>query len=175
MSDLAAIVAAHSDAVWRTAFRLLGNEHDARDCLQETFLAALRLAPAGDVRHWRSLLVRIATRRAIDQLRRRYQTAAMLSTLPESAAGPPVADTPAARLEREEFREQVRQALALLPPDQAEAFWLRHLEGLAPLEVARVMAIEPGHARVLVHRAAAGLRRALGPSYGPASLAEESP
>jgi DNA-directed RNA polymerase specialized sigma24 family protein len=42
-------------------------------------------------------------------------------------------------------------------------------------EVAELMDIEPGHVRVLVHRAAIGLRTLLGPSFGPAPVAEESP
>ena len=44
MSDLEAIVDAHSDVVWRTVYRLVNHYDDARDCYQETFLAAVRLA-----------------------------------------------------------------------------------------------------------------------------------
>jgi DNA-directed RNA polymerase specialized sigma24 family protein len=39
------VVAAHADAVWRTAFRLLNNREDALDCYQQTFLDAMRLDP----------------------------------------------------------------------------------------------------------------------------------
>ena len=72
MNDFDAIVAAHSAAVWRTAYRLLNHRDDALDCHQETFLAALRLQRT-DVRHWRGLLLRIATQKAIDRLRQRYR------------------------------------------------------------------------------------------------------
>jgi RNA polymerase sigma factor (sigma-70 family) len=174
MTDLDAIVAAHSEAVWRTAYRLLNNHEDALDCYQETFLAALRLSTGGDVRHWRTMLVRIATRRAIDRLRNRYRVAqAALNVPTREAIRVPVAP-PYARAEAFEFHEQVRRALATLPPQQAEAFWLRHLEDLSPNEVADALGIDPGHVRVLVHRAAASLRTILGPSFGPEPISEPS-
>lgn len=175
MTDLNAIIAAHSEAVWRTAYRLLNNRDDALDCYQETFLAALRLSAGDEVRHWRTMLVRIATRRAIDRLRERYRVEqAALNVHMRDAIRIPV-EPPYARAEAVELHEQVRRALATLPPQQAEAFWLRHLEQLSPHDVAESMVIEPGHVRVLVHRAAASLRTLLGPSLGHAPLSEELP
>jgi RNA polymerase sigma-70 factor (ECF subfamily) len=174
MSDLDAVVRAHSDAVWRTAYRLLNSHEDALDCYQETFLAALRLSRCEPVRNWRAILLRIATRRAIDRLRQRYDSAKSSGSLEQLALGS-VVEAPDARAQGEELHEQVRRALATLPPQQAEAFWLRHLEELSPGDVAELMGIEPGHVRVLVHRAAAGLRALLGPSFGPAPVSEELP
>jgi RNA polymerase sigma-70 factor (ECF subfamily) len=175
MSELNAIVAAHSDAVWRTAYRLLNNREDALDCYQETFLVALRLSATDEIRHWRTMLLRIATRRAMDQLRQRYQSEKRASRLHQLSSGRSPVEGPDAHAQCEELQEQVRKALATLPPQQAEAFWLRHLEQLSSDEIAQLMGVEPGHARVLVHRAAAGLRNLLGPSYGPAFISEESP
>jgi RNA polymerase sigma factor (sigma-70 family) len=174
MNDLDAIVAAHSDAVWRTAYRLLNNHEDALDCYQETFLAALRLSRTDEIRHWRTMLLRIATRRAVDRLRQRYHREQTSETLERLALARAPAESPDARAQDEELREQVRRALATLPPQQAEAFWLRHVEQLSPTDVAELMGIEQGHLRVLVHRAAAGLRTLLGPSFGPAPISEDS-
>jgi len=174
MSDLTAIITAHSEAVWRTAYRLLGHHEDALDCYQETFLAAWQLASKGEIRHWRTLLVRIATRRAIDRLRQRYQRDKALDSPEQLLQGRPV-EEPDVRVQGEELQEQVRRGLGTLPAEQAEAFWLRHLEQLDVGEVAELMNIEPGHVRVLVHRAALGLRVLLGPSFGPAPISEESP
>jgi RNA polymerase sigma-70 factor (ECF subfamily) len=175
MNELDAVVAAHSDAVWRTACRLLNDYNDALDCYQETFLAAVRLSQAGQVRHWRTLLVRIATRRAIDRLRQRYQRENSSQDLDQLSLGQSAADAPDARAQGEELHEQVRRALAKLPPQQAEAFWLRHIEQLSPDEVAELMDLDPGHVRVLVHRAAGGLRELLGPTFGHTPIPEESP
>ena len=175
MTDFEAIVAAHSSAVWRTAYRLLANREDALDCCQETFLDALRVSGRGPVRHWRSLLVRIATRRAIDRLRERYRRDEKTNSCEQLATLPAAEMAPDAPVQCAELREHVRRALAELPPQQAEAFWLRHVEQLSPAEIAEQLQIEPGNLRVLVHRAAAGLRRLLGPSFGLAPISEESP
>ena len=172
MSDLEAIVDAHSDAVWRTVYRLVNHYDDARDCYQETFLAAVRLAGDESVRNWRPTLLAIATRRALDRLRARYRDRESLAALALNQA-PAVAGSPSTESEREELRELVRRALTTLASQQAEAFWLRHLEELDVEEVAAQMAIEPGHVRVLVHRAAARIRAILGPTYGPAPISEE--
>jgi RNA polymerase sigma-70 factor, ECF subfamily len=175
MIDLESLVAVHSEAVWRTIYRLLNHHEDALDCYQETFLAAVRLADAGEVRHWRAMLVTIATRRAVHRLRERYRNDQAKERVAEAASGRSVVAPPDAAAQERELQERVRRALATLPALQAEAFWLRHLEQLSPAEVATAMQIEPGHVRVLVHRAAAGLRELLGPSYGPRSFSEESP
>jgi len=172
MSNLEAIVDAHSDAVWRTVYRLVNHYDDARDCYQETFLAAARLADGKPVRNWRTTLLAIATRRAIDRLRARYREQESLGTLAVHGDRT-AAESPSAAAEHEELQELVRRALTTLPSQQAEAFWLRHLEQLEVDQVAAQLAIEPGHVRVLVHRAAVAIRSILGPAYGPASISEE--
>jgi RNA polymerase sigma-70 factor, ECF subfamily len=154
------IVTAHADAVWRTAFRLLNNREDALDCYQQTFLDAMRLDDRA-ARNWHAALCCIATRRAMDQLRRRYReqqvtTRADIELTTDASPDQPALD--------EELRQQIRQALTTLPPQHAEAFWLRHIEGMSPNEVAKEMDIEPGNVRVLVHRAAGKLKQLLGDS-----------
>jgi RNA polymerase sigma factor (sigma-70 family) len=152
------IVAAHADAVWRTACRLLNNHADALDCYQDTFMDAMRL-DGRTVRNWEATLRSIATRRAIDQLRRRYrdQKVQPLTDYEEAKD-----ERPEHRATAEEFRQQVRLALATVSPQQAEAFWLRHIEQLDSNEIAKQMDLQPGNVRVLVHRAAEQLRQILG-------------
>jgi RNA polymerase sigma factor (sigma-70 family) len=172
MSNLEAIVEAHSDSVWRTVYRLVNHYDDARDCYQERFLAAVRLAGGAPVRNWRTTLVAIATRRAIDRLRTRYRDREALAAHALQCARSSV-ELPSSEAEHGELRELVRRVLTTLPSAQAEAFWLRHLEQLDVDEVALQLAIEPGHVRVLVHRAAVAIRAILGPAYGPEPISEE--
>ena len=40
--DWPAIVREHGPLVWRTALRILGDDSEAADCYQETFISALR-------------------------------------------------------------------------------------------------------------------------------------
>lgn len=162
MPNLEAIVAENADVVWRIACQLLSNEDDARDCYQQTFLDAMRLE-AKSVKDWRSMLCRITTRRAMDLLRKRYRDR---EVFPRSAEEPHQDNPPDKQLMNDEFREEVRQALATLPTQQAEAFWLRHIEQLPPTEIADQLNVQPGHVRVLVHRAAKHLRITLKANYG---------
>ena len=142
--------------------RLLSNEQDARDCYQQTFLEATRLRNES-VNNWRSLLSSIATRRAMDQLRKRYRHR---KSFIDSDVEPTVDIPPDRELIGEEFRQQVRTVLATLPEQQAEAFWLRHLEQQPPSDIAKRLGIQVGHVRVLVHRAIQHLRRELASEHG---------
>ncbi len=163
MPDAQALIEQHGDAVWRTAARLLPNPDDARDCYQDTFLAALKLPDPAAVRNWSALLRKIATRRAMDRLRlkyRRKESPAQLDTFPASDRR---LDAPGARLEAMELREQVRDALCELPERQAEAFWLRHMEQMTHEQVAEQLETTSANARQLVHRATEALRRKLCP------------
>ncbi|MEM7680766.1 MAG: sigma-70 family RNA polymerase sigma factor [Planctomycetota bacterium] len=175
MTDPQTILDRHGEAVWCTAYRLLGNREDAHDCYQETFVAALRRDASEPVRHWPALLRRIATCRAMDRLRQRYA---------EPAPGPPVdrfplvddrAPAPSDRLEQQELLQQVRVELGRMPERQAEAFWLRHMEQMSPDEIATQMDVSPANARQLVHRAADRLRVALAEQDAPEQDAPLNP
>lgn len=163
MSDIEAVLREHGDAVWQTIYRIWPNESDARDCYQQTFLDVMRIDES-KVKNWRALLCRIATRRAMDQLRRKYRNQERFS----SADVDLVPQQPSEdRLAYDELRRAVRDSLAQVPPSQSEAFWLRHVEQLSPVEIAEQMNIQAGHVRVLVHRAIEHLRRSLNFSLCP--------
>jgi RNA polymerase sigma factor (sigma-70 family) len=166
MTVSADIVAAHADAVWRTVYRLLNNREDALDCYQQTFVDAMRL-DGRNVRNWKSTLCCIATRRAMDQLRRRYRDQ-NIQTLTNTQLSKQ--QLPDQRVLDDEFRRQVRDALATLPDQQAEAFWLRHVEQLDSQEIALQMNLQPGNVRVLVHRASEQLRQLLGTTYAAETM-----
>ncbi len=188
MPDWPEIVEREGGAVWRTAYRLLGNRADADECFQEVFLAALEVSRREPVRDWGALLRRLAAARAVDRLRRRYR----------HREDRPVVDwdaltgsspSPSQGAEDAERAESLRAALACLPPNQAEAFCLHHLEDWSYREIAVHLAISVDAVGVLLHRARKRLRERLessaevprvagrgpAPHPGPASLPEESP
>src|SRR5260221_7299934 len=67
-----ALVERHSRAVFRLAYRMTGNEHDAEDVVQETFLKAYRRMAQFESRaQFGSWLHRIAANCAFDLLRAR--------------------------------------------------------------------------------------------------------
>ena len=71
MTDWEAVVSQHLAIVRRTVYRLVGNHADAWDCIQETFLEAVKIERRDVVRNWPALLRRLATARALDLLRLR--------------------------------------------------------------------------------------------------------
>jgi RNA polymerase sigma-70 factor (ECF subfamily) len=163
MPDWQEILSRDGRAVWQTAYRILGNRADAEECFQEAFLAALEFSRREEVQHWRALLLRLVTARAVDRLRRRRrqaarQQAADWDTLPDHAPTPPQI------AEDAELSECLRTALGRLPSKQAEAFCLHCLEGWSYQEVARQLAVSVGSVGVLLHRARKRLRQLLGVS-----------
>jgi RNA polymerase sigma factor (sigma-70 family) len=162
--DWPTVVRVHGPTVWQTVYRLLGTAEEARDCYQEVFLMAVQAARRGPVVNWSAFLRATATRRAIDHLRRRRVRKRRwgIGLIGEEPVdpGPGVA----AGMEQEDLCERVRRLLAELPPRQAQAFWLRHMEQASVEEIARQLEIAPGNVYVLLNRAGMRLREALGVS-----------
>lgn len=161
--------------VWRTAYRLLNHHEDAWDCYQETFFEAVKLSALEPVANWPALLKAVASRRAIDRLRRRLAEQnrnAGDAFLPLIASGE---IDPSRGMQDDELRTWLREALGRLPAPQAQAFWLRNMEGLSYQGIAEQMAIQPSAVGVLLHRAKKRLRQMLGARDIESSPVEPSP
>jgi RNA polymerase sigma-70 factor, ECF subfamily len=70
-------------------------------------------------------------------------------------------DLPEERLASAETLERVREAIGALPPSQARVIWLLDVLGWTSLEVRNALELSETNQRVLLHRARAGVRRAL--------------
>jgi len=145
---------------WRAAFRLLGNASDADDCLQEAVLAAVQLSRREPIANWRALLTRLASTRAMDQLRQRYRSRISAGAFDQVAAlvDPHDAGDTA---QLEELRAQLRIALAQISQEQATAFCLCAIEGWTYTEAGEQLRSPPNTIGVLVHRARQRLRELL--------------
>ncbi len=172
MPDWPEIIEREGGAVWRMAYRLLGNRADADECFQDVFVAALEVSRREPVRDWGALLRRLAATRSMDRLRRRYRRGEGGPAVDwETLIGP--SPSPSQGIEDAERAESLRAALAALPPNQAEAFCLHHLEGWSYREIAGHLAISVERRRgaaapgtEAVARAAGIVRR--GPARGGA-------
>ena len=158
------MVAREGPAVWRAVRRVVGNDADAEDVFQETFVAAVELSRREPVRQVRGLLLRLAHARAIDRLRRRYRRAgredsAEAETNFESVANP--APPPHEVAAASELSARLREALAGLPPRQAEVFCLFCLEGWTYQEISERLEISIDVVGVTIHRARAKLKTLL--------------
>ena len=161
MTDWQRVVSEHSDAVRQTAWRLVGNEADAADCLQEAFMAAVKVSRNRRVRNWRGLLKVLATRRALDKLRSRIRQSARSSSLADWSAVASPAPGPVQTAEAAELAARLRLALPQLSPAQAEVFCLRHLDDLSYRQIAGQLDIKMSAVGVLLHRARTRLREIL--------------
>src|SRR5262245_46145560 len=108
MADWAAIVAEHGPQVWRTVFRILNHYADAHDCYQDAFRAACQLTPR-DPADWGRILTCLATRKAVDLLRKRIR-AARVGPL-DVAAEPATDDDPAQSVRMAELLDKLRAGL----------------------------------------------------------------
>ncbi|MCW2819165.1 MAG: polymerase, sigma 29 subunit, SigE, partial [Marmoricola sp.] len=155
------IVTDHSARVYRLAYRLTGNGHDAEDLTQEVFVRVFRSLHTyrpGTMEGW---LHRITTNLFLDQARRKQRI--RFDALSDEAAGrlPSALPTPdVAQMDRL-FDADVEAALASLAPDFRAAVVLCDVEGLTYEEIADVLGLKLGTVRSRIHRGRAQLRAAL--------------
>jgi RNA polymerase sigma-70 factor, ECF subfamily len=157
-----------SPAIWKTAYRLVGNRDDAADCVQETFLSAMRHGNSKPVANWSAFLQRIATARALDCLRKRYHRSAHREPGPvDWARLPDLRPDPQRLAEGSELLQGLLHALVELPGQQAEALCLRYLAELEYREIAETLEISPNSVGALLHRARESLRQVLSHFVAP--------
>ena len=163
MTDWEAVVSRHVGVVRRTVLRLVGNHADAWDCIQETFLEAVKIDRREPVRNWPGLLKRLATVRALDLLRARSRHRNRRS--PDAAAEQAMSrePNPSCQAEASELADRLRAAVGRLPRRQAEVFCLSCFEQMTSEEVAEQVGISPAAARMLLCRARRRLERLLEP------------
>jgi RNA polymerase sigma factor (sigma-70 family) len=161
MTDWSSIVEQHGPLVWQTVYRLLIHEADAADCFQRVFLAAIQLEQKQPIRHWPALLKKLATARALDQLRSRYRHHQRMQPLGEQNYVDPRLFDPGEHAIESELAEELRVALTELEPIAAEIFCLANLEGWSYEAIAEHWGMTSNHVGVLLNRTRAALRKKL--------------
>jgi RNA polymerase sigma factor (sigma-70 family) len=154
---LSRLVETQSSLVWRTLCRLLGAHDGVEDCFQETFLEFLSCAGKAQIDHPAALLVRIATRRAIDRIRRRSAARRTVRTLADEDAATSQLEPSLAAI-GQELADALRAALATLPEQQSAVFVMTQLEHLSHADVAAALGVRLNHVAVLLFRARAALQ-----------------
>lgn len=163
-------ISAHSPGVYRVALRLMRDEAEAEDVMQETFLNAFRAIGSFDGRSSLSTwLYRIAHNSALMRLRR-----ARPDTL--SVDGPELSDDEGALVPQQLFdwcclpeqefasseaRSELEAAIRALPEKLRAVFILRELEGLSTEETAQALEVSDDVVKTRLHRARMGLRERL--------------
>ena len=169
------LVERHSRVIFRVAYRMTGNEHDADDVVQETFLRAYRQLDAFEERaNFSTWLHRIAVNCALDLLRARARhdkhRAGMTSGEGDEEHEREIASSdpqPDRLLLSAELQQHVAAAMEKLSGNERTAFILRHFEGMPVEEIGQTLGIQVNAAKHTIFRAVRKLREALEPLVRP--------
>lgn len=165
----------HGGRLLSVARRMMRNEEDARDCLQEAFLSAFRSIDRFEAKaQLGTWLHRIVVNACLMKLRsqKRKPEEPVDPQLPEFDAygfriGP--TEMPPASvdelLERQEVRDQLREAIDSLPENHRTVLVLRDIEELDTAEAAEMLGLTSGAVKVRLHRARLALRERIGSSF----------
>jgi RNA polymerase sigma-70 factor (ECF subfamily) len=155
------VVREHSGRVFRLAYRLTGNRHDAEDLTQDVFIRVFRSLSSYKPGTFEGWLHRITTNLFLDQVRRkqRIRFDALADDAADRLSGrePP----PDRAITDNMLDADVQRALDELAPDFRAAVVLCDIEGLSYEEIATTLDIKLGTVRSRIHRGRAQLRSAL--------------
>src|SRR5882762_5013248 len=168
------LVERHSHNVYRLAYRMAGNAHDAEEIVQEAFLRGYqKLKQFAGQANFGTWVYRIAANYAIDRLRqRKVEDARREQPSRESEDGTEMdplaqlkdsAPSPERLAASSQLALRLQQALQELTPAERTAIVMRHWEGSGIEEIAAVLKSSTTAAKNTVFRAVQKLRAALGP------------
>ncbi|MEP9392153.1 MULTISPECIES: RNA polymerase sigma factor SigE [Gordonia] len=145
------LVREHADRVYRLAYRLSGNQHDAEDLTQETFIRVFRSLSNYRPGTFEGWLHRITTNLFLDMVRRRSKI--RMEALPEEYDRVP-ADTPdPQQVYADAYLDaDLQAALDSLSPEFRAAVVLCDIEGLSYEEIAATLGVKLGTVRSRIHR-----------------------
>jgi len=155
------VVREHSARVYRLAYRLTGNSHDAEDLTQEVFVRVFRSLDSYVPGTFEGWLHRITTNLFLDMARRRQRIRFEgLAEETEARLGGSE-PTPAEAFDDRHLDSDIHAALMGLAPEYRAAVVLCDIEGLSYEEIADTLGVKLGTVRSRIHRGRAQLREAL--------------
>ncbi|KPK00950.1 MAG: hypothetical protein AMS20_14545 [Gemmatimonas sp. SG8_28] len=157
--DYAILVQRYQDVLYRHALRMVGQPDEAADLVQAAFIKGYeQLASCRDPERVGAWLFRIGANQCRDYLKnwRRKKV-----ELDETSAPASESENPEGTTLRGELMEQIHRALDRLPPDEREAFVLKHIEGLSYKEISVLLEASVPALKMRVHRARESLQELL--------------
>jgi RNA polymerase sigma-70 factor (ECF subfamily) len=163
------LLSKYKRAVYNLAWRMVGEEEDAKDVTQEAFIRAFKSLSTYDTsRPFRTWLFRITTNLCIDYLRRRRAGVQSLDAMrPADEDGWRTADLedpspgPDVQHDMAEQRRMLDRLVEALPPRYKVVILLRHGRDLSYNEIAEVLRVPVGTVKARIHRAHNLLRLSL--------------
>jgi RNA polymerase sigma-70 factor (ECF subfamily) len=172
--EFSRLVDTYSTKIYQLAVKMLNQQEDAEDILQETFIKAYRGLKTFDGRSKISTwLFRIATNEALMVLRKKYPVFVSIDEPVETEEGEQepiqIIDwccLPENELLSEEARERLDEAVQLLPESLKVVFLLRDINDLSTQETADVLGLTETAVKTRLSRARLRLREILSAYYG---------
>lgn len=155
-------MSAHTPRLMALARRMLRDEAEAEDVVQESFIRLWRMAP-----NWRSGKARLSTWMHRVALNLCYDRLRKARPVDEEA--PDIADDadgPAQALHQNQLSARVHSAIQNLPPRQRAAIALCHFEEMSNIEAAEILEISVEAVESLLSRARRALKASLAAEAG---------
>lgn len=160
--EWADVVARYADAVYTMAFRLTGDDEEARDLAQDVLLRLHRSLSRYREGNFEGWLYRTTLNVFRDRLRKRKRLRE--EELPPDPTPLMGADEPVEEgVLSAELSDVVQAAIVRLPPEYREAVVLRDLQGRSYDEIAGILDVPTGTVRSRIHRGREQLRQILQP------------
>lgn len=144
------------DKLYRFAYRIVGNDMDAQDVIQEVLIKLWKkkddLINVDNKEAW---CMTVTRNLAIDWLRKKKMSTQDIET---SYSVKDSADTPYEKIERQSIVDSVRASIQSLPSKQSQAIHLRDIEGYSYKEIAEMMDINVGQVKILIFRGRQALK-----------------
>lgn len=155
------VVRTHSARVYRLAYRLTGNQHDAEDLTHDVFIRVFRSLDSYRPGTFEGWLHRITTNLFLDRARRKQRIRFDALTDEFAARLPSRLTGPEEHFDIAHLDGDIQQALDALSPTFRAAVVLCDIEGYSYEEVAQTLGIKLGTVRSRIHRGRSQLRQAL--------------
>jgi RNA polymerase sigma-70 factor (ECF subfamily) len=154
----------HASAIINLAYRMVGNQAEAEDLAQETFLAAFKALPAfrADAK-FSTWLYRIASNKCKDWLRVKRPGQGQHDVDVDEQLDLHVVEdrTPETLLSQQQVAQQLERAIQRLPVLYREAFVLKHIEGLSYEEMEDIVGVSGDTLKMRVYKGRVQLSREL--------------
>lgn len=154
----------HASAIINLAYRMVGNQAEAEDLAQETFLAAFKALPTfrADAK-FSTWLYRIASNKCKDWLRVKRPGQGQHDVDVDEQLDLHVVEdrTPETLLSQQQVAQELERAIQRLPVLYREAFVLKHIEGLSYEEMEDILGVSGDTLKMRVYKGRVQLSREL--------------
>jgi len=170
------LVARYKNRLYTYLYRLLGNQTEAEEFAQETFVKAyIHAGKYRTIARFSTWLYTIATNLVRNRIRSVKRRPAMVSMWSEEAGGEDDgkwmdlrddSQRPDNDMERENLKEMVQEAIERIPGKYRPAFVLREINDLSYEEIAAVTGLKLGTVRSRINRGRAHFKKLVAPLLG---------